>query len=267
MINFMKLTYKLAIFVCAYALILYLAQENFYLHPDKEYIPPSKCGMPRFKEITLKSDDNINVVNWYAKGDSNKPILLFFHGNKAQMAEFAPALSPYIREGFNVMMAEYRGFGGTNGKFSQENMYKDASNIYDYLKNKLKSNDIYVFGFSLGIAPASYLAEAKKPKGVILGAPFYSLKEVAGEKNIPLAKYIIKYEMPSYKYVKNYKGDLLIVHGTDDMVIPAHHGKSLYELSSSNSKKLVLLPKTGHNDLFFNNKGAHPHIIDWINSH
>ena len=132
---------------------------------------------------------------------------------------------------------------------------------------KLKYNDIYVFGFSLGTAPASYLAEAKKPKGVILGAPFYSLKEVAGEKNIPLAKYIIKYEMPSYKYVKNYKGDLLIVHGTDDMVIPAHHGKSLYELSSSNSKKLVLLPKTGHNDLFFNNKGAHPHIIDWINSH
>ena len=262
-----KIGYILFLFVCAYTLILYFAQENFYLHPNKKYISPTQCGMPQFEEIVLKTEDNIEMLNWFAKGDKNKPVLLFFHGNRDQMADFAPSLSPYLKEGLNVMMAEYRGFGGTKGKFSQDNLYKDATRVYNYLKDDLKFENIYVFGYSMGTAPASYLASEKNPKGVILGAPFYSLKEVAGERNIPLAKYIIKYEMPSYKFVKQYKGNLLIVHGTADKVVPVQHGKRLYELSSSNSKKLVLLPNASHRDVFFNDKGGFPHIIDWINSH
>lgn len=263
--KYLKVIRNLIIFACAYSVILYITQERFYLNPDKEYISPKKCGMPLFKEVTFKTEDGLSIMNWYIKGDKNKPAILFFHGNRAQIAEFAPLLNPYIKNGFSVMMSEYRGFGASEGSFNQENMYKDAEKAYDYLKHYLKHEDIFVFGYSLGTAPASYLASAKNPTGIILLAPFYSLKDIAGEKYIPLAKYIIKYDMPSYKFIEKYRGPLLIVHGENDLLIPYHHSKNLYNISKSEKRKLIILPKLAHNDLFFNDKGGHPYIINWIN--
>lgn len=262
--RYIKFFRNLVIFACAYSVILYLTQEHFYLNPDKEYISPKDCNMPLFDEVIIKTDDNISIMNWYAKGDKDKPVILFFHGNRAQIAEFAPSLRPYIENGFSIMLSEYRGFGASEGSFTQENMYKDAEKVYDYIKHNLNHKDIFVLGYSLGTAPASYLAKEKKPKGVILLAPFYSLKEIAGEKYIPLAKYIIKYDMPSYKYIKKYTGPLLIVHGKDDMLIPAHHGKNLYNISQSSQRKLIILPKLAHNTLFFKSNEGHSHVIKWI---
>ena len=248
-----------------YALGLYVLQEKFYIHPDKEYITPKKAGMPNFREVMLEARDGLKIRTWFFNGNEDKPLILFFHGNKSQNAEYATGLTQYIRNGFGVMMMDYREFGGMNGKFSQENIYMDALSTYDYLKKNHSNREIIVMGYSMGTAVASYLSSNRQPDKVILLAPFYSLKEIAGEKNIPLARLVIKYEMPSYKFIKDYKGKLLILHGSKDTLVPYEHGRRLYDLAKNSQRQFIILNNCEHNEVFFDTKkNGHTKVIEWI---
>ena len=263
--KFLMFGIYLLIIVVYYIGGLYFLQEKLYIFPDSKYISPKEAGAPSFKEVYIKADDGVLIRTWLSKGKEDKPFILFFHGNVAQNAEFALMMAQYLREGFGVMMMEYRGFGKAQGKFSQENIYMDAKSSFDYLKKNFSNRDIVVMGYSMGSAPASYLAFLREPQRVVLMAPFYSLKSVAGEKNIPLAEMLIKYEMPNYKFIKDYEGKLLIIHGDADSLILAHHGKKLYDLASKAIRQFILLKNIGHREIFFDIKrNGHNKIINWI---
>lgn len=246
-----------------YPIVLYCGQQHLYLFPDKGYVSPADKGLPQFVEKPFKAADGLTVMGWYAKGDADKPALLFFHGNSGQIALFAPSLKPYLNSGYSVYMSEYRGFGNTAGKFTQESLYGDAKAAFDFLHKTLGHDDIIVYGYSMGTAAASAVAAERPARGLVLAAPFYSLKKVAGEQNIPLATAALKYELPSYRFVKTYKGPLLIIHGAEDTLIAPKHGKDLYELSPSSDKTFTVIPKLSHNALFFGDK-AHPVVLGWL---
>jgi len=246
-----------------YLSLLYLLQNHFILFPDIVYVSPKFAGVPVFEERILKTADNTKIMTWYAKGRDDKPALLFFHGNAGQIATFAPHLIPYIRAGYTVLMPEYRGFASTAGIFSQKNMYSDAVAAYDFLEKQLGYKNIIVFGYSMGSAAACAAAGMRSPLGLILAAPFYSLKKVVSEKPVPGATMILKNELPSYRFIQNFKAPLFIVHGTSDTLIPQHHGKALFELAPSLHKELKLLPNETHNGLFFEKRG-HKAILEWI---
>lgn len=253
----------LAIFALAYPLVLYCGQKHLYLFPDKGYISPEACGMNGFQEAPFASYDGMRIMSWYAKGDDDKPALLFFHGNTGQISLFAPAMKTYTDAGYTVLMSEYRGFGGTPGDFTQQTLYKDALAAYDFLHDTFGHADIIVYGYSMGTAAASAVAGQRPAQGLILAAPFYSLKKIAGEKNIPLATVALKYELPSYLFVQNYRRPLLVVHGTEDTLIPPKHGQDLFALAPAKDKMLLLMKGLSHNALFFGDQ-AHPKILNWL---
>lgn len=262
--TFIKISYFCISVIGIYSFVLYFIQESFYVFPDKYYISPLDINMPQMEEKIFINKNNIPITNWYHKGNPDKPAILFFHGNKGQIARFSKQMIPYINNGYTVMMSEYQGFGNTLGTFTQENIYSDAVEAFDFLYNNLGHKKIYVFGYSMGTAPASYLAFYKTDtQGLILAAPFYSLKKIAGEKYIPLARQLIKYELPSYKFIQKYNRPLLILHGEDDTLIPYKHGIDLYNINISKNKSIRIIPNTDHAELFFNDKIS-ASIIDWI---
>ncbi len=263
----MKFRQKCMAFLAAaalsYPIVLYCGQQHLYLFPDKGYVSPAEKGLPQFIEKPFTATDGLKIMGWYAKGDADKPALLFFHGNSGQIAKFAPSLKPYLDNGYTVYMSEYRGFGGTAGEFTQDTLYGDARAAFDFLHNVLGHGDIIVFGYSMGTAAASATAAERPARGLILAAPFYSLKKVAGDQHIPLATRALKYELPSYRFVRAYKGPLLIIHGAGDTLIAPTHCKELLSLSPARDKEFILMPELSHNALFFGDK-AHPAVLEWL---
>ena len=257
----------LAALALIYPAVLYCGQKHLYLFPDRGYVSPAAVGLGDiFEEKVFTATDGLKIMGWYAKGETDKPAILFFHGNSGQIAKFAPSLKPYIDSGYTVFMSEYRGFGGTAGDFTQENLYADAKAAFDFLHNRLGHKDIIVYGYSMGTAAASVVAAECPALGLVLAAPFYSLKKVAGEQYIPLATFMLKYELPSYQFIKKYTKPLLIVHGAEDTLIAPQHGKDLFDLSPATDKQLVFIPKQSHNALFFGDK-AHPVVTEWLARH
>lgn len=256
----------LAVLALIYPLVLYCGQKHLYLFPDKGYVSPTDKGLPQFEEKAFKAADGLEIMGWYAKGDAEKPAILFFHGNSGQISLFAPAMKIYIDNGYTVYMSEYRGFGRTSGEFTQDTLYDDAKAAFDFLHNTLGHSDIIVYGYSMGTAAASVVAASRPALGLILAAPFYSLKEVAGEQNIPLATLLLKYELPSYQFIQKSHQPLLIIHGTEDTLIAPHHSRNLFDISPARIKQLILVPQQSHNALFFENKG-HPLVLNWLEKH
>lgn len=163
---------------CAlYIFLLYLLQNCFIIFPDSSYISPQQAGIPRFQEKPFTADDGTKIMCWYAKGNPDKPAILFFHGNAGQIATFSLQMAAYLRKGYSVMMPEYRGFASTPGEFSQENIYRDGAAAYDFLHRQLGHSDIIIFGYSMGAAAAAAVAAQRPAQGLVLAAPFYSLKK------------------------------------------------------------------------------------------
>ncbi len=249
------------VFITAvYLSTLYLVQDYLIFFPDKEYQSPTDIGWPQYRERPLVMKDGTRIMTWYAKGDVNKPAVLYFHGNASQIAVFAPHLKAYLDKGYTVLMPEYRGFGNTPGKTNQENMFSDATEVFDFLKSQT-TGPVIVHGYSFGCAVSLGLTQSRTPDGLVLEAPFASLRQMVAETRIPLATFVLKAPFESDSYIQNVTVPLLILHGTNDGTIPFHHGQKLYAVAKSKDKTFLSIADGTH---FLYKKGSPDLIADWI---
>lgn len=258
-----KVSGVIIIIAAFYFISLYMVQDSLLFYPDKDYISPNNAGTSDFKEYPLVMPDGQMVMSWYAKGNTNKPLILFFHGNAGQIATFAPLMDLYHQQGYSVLMPEYRGFATTGGKRSEDTMLADAIWAYDYAKQKLGYETIIAYGYSMGSGVASGLSQYRALDGLILAAPFSSLRSLVKEKPIPFASKVLKTNFYSDRAVSIFTKPALIIHGKNDRLIPPHHGEKLFDLMPSADKTLELLAGQDHYDLYFNNAN-HQRVIDWL---
>ena len=243
-----------------YFLGLYFIQDYLIFYPDKNYQSPKDIGWTQYQEHPLMMQDGIEIMTWYAKGNVDKPAVLYFHGNASQNAVFAPYLKTYLDKGYTVMIPEYRGFGNTPGRTTEENMFSDATEVYDFLKEEGYSK-VIVHGFSFGCAVALGLTQNRMPDALVLEAPFASLKQLVQETKLPFAGIILKSPFESDSYIRYVTCPLLILHGTKDKTIPIHHGKKLFTLATSQDKTFLEIPEGTH---FLYKKGSPELIEKWI---
>lgn len=264
----MKKWIKRIILIFVFLLILifgslYLIQDRIIFHPDKIYKSPDEIQMPEFKEVIYPKKDSSNGFGWYFKGDKEKPAILYCHGNKAQVAFFAPLLKPYLEMGYPVLMVEYQGFGFLPGHPSEKALIEDATAGFDFLKDQGHSK-VILHGFSLGTGVVLGVAEKRSANGVILEAPFFSLYRLADEKSIPFAQFLLKNPFLSNKRIVNIEVPLLIIHGIEDKVIPFEHGQDLYQLAKGKDKTFISLSNASHNVFEF---GSYEKIKNWLKAH
>ena len=257
-----KVLLSIVIFCAVYFAVLYIFQINFLFNPDTNYKSPKEAGFDMFTEEPVTAKDGTQVMTWYYEGDTDKPLILYFHGNTGLMARFAPAITKLTNEGYSVAMMEYRSFGNTEGKISQETIFSDAVSFFDYYKNKT-GKKIILYGYSFGCAFAMGLTQHRNPDGIILTAPFSSLYQEVKEYPVPLAFLVLKDKYPSDEYIKNIKCPILIIHGTDDKLIDSSHSQRLFDLVTVEAKQLVLVKDVNHHDIFFKEHNV-PVILNWL---
>ena len=227
---------------------LYFMQDYLLFKPDNNYVSPQKVNLFDVGENMLTMSDGTKVMVWSKEGNKDLPAILFFHGNRGQIAEFAPQIARFNNDGYGTFLAEYRGYGNSEGKINQEKMFSDGAEVFDWIKNKGYSK-IIVIGYSFGCAASIGLASKRKVDGLVLISPFASLSRLVAEK-YPFSNWILKDDYPSEKTIQTLKMPILIIHGKTDSLVPVHHAKVLYN-KRSNDTSLHLLDKKDHREAFW----------------
>jgi alpha-beta hydrolase superfamily lysophospholipase len=244
----------LIIIVIAYVVIsvaLYYLQDYMLFKPEK--LPEDFQFFyenQETKEYNLETRDGaiINGLRFMPKGES-KGVVLYLKGNSQSIKGWGKFAVDFTRHNYNVIMVDYRGFGKSTGRRSQKNIKRDLQVVYNKIKEQTTEDRIILYGRSLGSGFAAKLASTNHPKMLILESPYYSLTKVTARYApfMPLSL-LIKYPLPTYKWLKYVQCPIHIIHGTNDKLIPY---KTSVKLSQIKPKltRLHTVIGGGHKDL------------------
>lgn len=247
-----RLKRTVTVIVAIYLMIgasLYFFQEKLLFLPTKlEQDYKFQFNYP-FEELFLKTDEEavINAIHFKVK--KPKGVILYFHGNAGDLSRWGNITEYFVDKDYDVLVMDYRTYGKSTGKLSEDAFYKDAQFCYDYLLKQYSEEDISLYGRSLGTGIASYLASKNNPKQLVLETPYYSILDVA-KSRFPVfpVKRLLMYQFPTFKYLPKINNSVTILHGTDDSLVPYSSGKKLDELALKNVN-FVTIKGGGHNNL------------------
>lgn len=230
---------------------LYYLQEKLLFHPtalpsDYQY----KFDAP-FEEvnISLNATDNLNLVRFFPKDAAPKGVVLYFHGNRGNINRYAKYAINFTKHGYEVWITDYPGYGKTTGKFTEENVYMQAREIYKLANTKFDNDSIIVYGKSLGSGIASWLASKKPCKLLILETPYYSMPDlISTYAPIYPVKTLSHFKFPTGEYLKDICVPVVIFHGSDDWVIPYSCAEKLKKVLKPGDE-FITIEKGSHNDL------------------
>ena len=253
--------FKIFVAVCVvayigFALLVYLMPHLFLYHPDttKPSVQKMTEKIPDMGQVSLS--DTTDAYGWYIKPAGATKAVIFFHGNSDNGAHFLNRVKPLADNGYAVLMPEYQGFGGRQGKPNQMSMETDVKLAVAFLnKQGFKNGDIALYGHSMGTYLAVYGADElgkKEPfKGVILESPFTSVAEVADKESFhlfPVRLILHGNTYDSMERIGKINTRLLIGHGMKDKVVPYEQGERLFE-QAYKPKEFFSSSEAGHREL------------------
>jgi hypothetical protein len=267
------MVYWLSTFITVLVVYIAISIALYYLQ-DYMLFKPEKLSKDfqftydnqDIKEHNLETRDGavINGLQFIPKGKS-KGIVLYLKGNSKSIKGWGKFAVDFTRHDYTVLMVDYRGFGKSTGRRSQKAIKRDLQEVYNKIKELTTEDRIILYGRSLGSGFAAKLASMNNPKLLILDAPYYSLTNVTKRYApfMPLSL-LIKYPLPTYKWLKYVQCPIHIIHGTNDKLIPY---KTSVKLSQINPKltKLHSVIGGGHKNLN-NFESYHKMLDDILNS-
>lgn len=210
-------------------LFFYLKQESILFHPTKTAKEYQYKFPANFTEnfYNTPNDGLIHSIRFTVP--DAKGVVLYLHGNAGSLEDWAWVYPQYTNRNYDVEIIDFRTYGKSTGKLSEENMYADVLFVYNELLKTYDEQNIIVHGRSIGTGMAAKIASVKSPKALILETPYYSIADIA-KQMLPFLPIdlLLKYKFKSYEYVKNVKAPIYILHGTTDNVVPYASGQKLY---------------------------------------
>ena len=216
-------------------LILYFMQPKFLYSPVREVsYTPGELGLD-FEQVTLKTADDLLLSGWYIPTEDSEFTVLFCHGNGGNMMHRLDSINIFYNMGLSCFIFDYRGYGGSEGKPTEEGTYLDVRAAYEWLteEKEISPEDIIVFGRSLGGSIAAQLASEVEAGALIIESSFTSYVEI-GKKFYPYmpVRWFARFSYRTIDYVKSVHCPVMIIHSRGDEVIPFEFGLELYEAAS-----------------------------------
>jgi len=249
------------------SIVLYFVQDYFLFKPEKlskdfQFFYDNQDT----KEYFLETRDGAKINGLLFKSkNAPKGLVLYLKGNSKSIKGWGKFAVDFTRHDYSVFMVDYRGFGKSTGRRSQKAIKRDLQEIYNLIKEKTTEDNIILYGRSLGSGFAAKLASMNNPRMLILDAPYYSLTKVTGRYMpfMPLSV-LMKYPLPTYKWLKYVQCPIHIIHGTNDKLIPF---KTSVKLSLIKPKitRLYTVIGGGHKNLN-NFESYHKMLGEIINS-
>jgi len=238
-----------AIPIILFVFVRFLEQKSLYYPYRAIEITPKDIDLG-FEDVHITTDDGVELHGWFIPARGPAGVLLFSHGNGGNISHRLEKLQVLHELDLDILIYDYRGYGRSRGRPSEEGLYLDADAVYTYLlKDRGYGPDqIIAYGESLGGAVAVELAGSHKLRGLILEGSFPSIKEIAKFYYSFIPSFILKTHYDSTSKIENIKVAKLIMHSIDDEIIPIKFGVALFD-AAAGPKKFIIL-KGGHNDSF-----------------
>lgn len=246
-LKFFMILIALSIFGCNGTRFIFKGSNDIKTTPDE-------VGLA-YEEIWLTNEDNIKLHAWLVPGNSHNPIIVFFHGNAANISHRVDILQYFNEMGFSVFIFDYRGFGRSQGQAkSEEDLYVDARSVIDYLKrNGWSTSQMIYFGRSLGAAVSLQMGLEFPASVVVMEAPFTSMSAIAWE-TAPITYALIGWwsiraRFDNINKIEKLTTPVIILQGDKDHIVPVEMAQSLYQ-RANDPKALYLIPEGGHSNLY-----------------
>ncbi len=229
---------------------LYLVQDGLLFLPQPGPARPPQARAGRAVEpLEFTAAEGVSVRGWLVRSaHTRSPLLIYYGGNAEEVSWQAGEPWP---DDWSLALVNYRGYGRSEGKPSEQALFADAELVFDRLSARADVDRarIVLVGRSLGSGVATYLASRREVAGVVLISPYDSMIAI-GQRHYPFlpVRLLLKHPFDSLARAPAISAPLLAVVGERDGIIPPDHSLRLYE-AWGGPKRWTSIPDAGHNDL------------------
>lgn len=236
--------------VCGY---MWTHQQTLIFEPSPAIqTTPARMGM-KYEALRIPVGSGGEMAGWWVPADQPGAVtVLYFHGNSRNIANNLDHTRRLHDLGYNVMLADYRGFGeSTGGQPSEARVYEDAEAAWQYMLKVrgIHAERAFIYGHSLGGAVAIELASHHpEAAGLITESTFTSMQAMGKLEYAYLpVGLILNQRFDSLQKIAGLKLPVLLIHGSWDKKIPVAMARQLYD-AAPQPKKLALIEGGEHNN-------------------
>jgi fermentation-respiration switch protein FrsA (DUF1100 family) len=257
---------------------LYLYQRQLLYHPDRARPVLGVLARMGVREVALPTTDGLSLLAWYlpARDAPNgepgrepggeRPVLVYFHGNGGHIGYRADRIERFAREGYGVLMLEYRGYGGNPGLPSEAGLFADAAAALRFVADQgVPGRRLVLYGESLGTGIAVWAAATHAVGAVVLESPYTSIA-AAAQFHYPFVptSWLVSDRYDSLSRIGQVRAPILMLHGARDGIIPLSLGEALFA-AAPEPKEQWIASDASHTDL--GHFGAFDVAVGFIERH
>lgn len=232
------------LFLLLFIMFVIIISNSIFFNPLPQQVW-SPAGIYEFEDLMIGG----RIHAWYFHPYPNEATVLFCHGNKGNITHCKSVIDLCLKNHLNLIVFDYRGFGQSPGDPTQKGIKDDGLTVYHYLRDRgVNSDQIIVWGISLGGAVAAYIAWKEPVRCLILMSTFSSIDDIIRDNNRTVLGKIgatlsqaVTDMLDTKELIKEIKAPTLIVHSPNDELIPIRSARRLYNLSGSNYVELLLI--------------------------
>lgn len=246
----------------------------FYQPSPKHFVDPAQFKL-KYEDFYFNSLDGTKLHGWFFPAKTKKPkgTIVQFHGNAQNISTHFFSLIWLIEEGYNLFTFDYRGYAKSEGKPSQEGIYKDALAAFDKawdLHQRSGGGRFVIYGQSTGGAISlRAIPDWNKFQSVsliVMDSAFDSYKDIAFDKLTdrwflypisPLAFVLVSDEYAADEVFDKVTRPTLVIAGKHDKVVPPKFGKRIFKGVKAEQKWLWILPNGNHIDAYHHDNGIY----------
>ncbi len=243
--------------VCYGAIVAFMAltqSRQIFFPISALATTPAVHGMP-YEDVWLDTEDGLRLHAWLIPAPEERGVLLFFHGNAGNISHRIDSIRIFRELGLSVLIVDYRGYGQSDGRPSEQGMYLDALAAWHWLREAhgVPPERIVVFGRSLGSAVAAWLAARERPAAVILESAFTSAPDLGADLMpwLPV-RWVLRFDFDTRAAVGRFSSPVLVVHSRQDEIVPFAHGEAVF--AAAPEPRYLLPIQGGHNDGFIRSR-------------
>lgn len=227
--------------------VLWLGQEKLIFLPDDRVIG----APPGWERPLLRRAGEPDLAFLVARVAPGRPVVLHFHGNGGNAEDRVPIAELLISAGYNIVLAEYRGYGGNAGRPGEADFGRDAEALLGWVRDAFPGAPLVLWGESLGTAIVTRLAERREGiAAVVLESPFTSVAALAAAAYpwLPTGL-LLRHRFDSLAHVPGIAAPMLVVGSAADRLTPPDHAQRM--AAAAREAELLILPG-----------GAHPAVLN-----
>lgn len=260
--------FRLCAFCVVLAFMLVIAAplaERLVIYPlDDTRVLPADADLPTVTEEVIHRDGE-QLIAWTAPPAPGKPVIFYLQGNAGNLANRASRFDLFLQRGYGLVAPAYRGYSGSTGTPQEAAIIGDTVAIFDSLVRPMKAS-VVVYGESIGAAVTLGALEAGiEPDAILLEAPYTSIVAMAAHHYPGKGGFAkrLSNQWDSLSRAATLTLPLLILHGSEDTLIPIEMGRQIFAVVPSQNKVFVEAPGAGHTGLW--RTDTWPQLTQFIN--